>query len=41
MKGKIPDFHHKMCKKVARLTRVIFILNTKVDDHYIEEKVMK
>jgi len=27
-----PDYKHKMSKKVARLTRVIFILNTKNDE---------
>ena len=25
------ELHHKMCKKVAQLTRVIFYLNTKND----------
>lgn len=29
----IPDLHHKMCKKVAQLTKVIFYLNTKNDDY--------
>ncbi len=34
MKGAtFPDLHHKMSKKVARLTRVIFILNTKNDEN--------
>lgn len=27
------DLHHKMCKKVAQLTKVIFYLNTKNDDY--------
>lgn len=27
------ELHHKMCKKVAQLTRVIFYLNTKNDDY--------
>lgn len=35
--GKIqngfPDFHHKMSKKIAQLTKVIYHLNTKNDDH--------
>jgi hypothetical protein len=32
MKENFPTFKHKMCKKVARLTRVIFLLNTKNDE---------
>ncbi|KAG2388100.1 hypothetical protein C9374_000950 [Naegleria lovaniensis] len=28
-----PDFHHKMSKKIAQLTKVIYHLNTKNDDH--------
>ena len=28
-----PDFHHKMSKKIAQLTKVIYQLNTKNDDH--------
>jgi hypothetical protein len=39
--GQFPDLHHKMCKKVARLTRVIFILNTKNDENDVNVKVMK
>jgi hypothetical protein len=27
------ELHHKMCKKVAQLTRVIFYLNTKNDEY--------
>lgn len=27
------DLHHKMCKKVAQLTKVIFYLNTKNDEY--------
>eukprot|EP00906_Rhabdomonas_costata_P008337 RCo011881 len=27
------DLHHKMCKKIAQLTKVIYHLNTKNDDH--------
>lgn len=30
-----------MCKKVARLTRVIFILNTKNDENDVTIKIMK
>ncbi len=42
MKGAtFPDLHHKMSKKVARLTRVIFILNTKNDENDVTMKVMK
>ena len=41
MKAGFPDLHHKMCKKVARLTRVIFILNTKNDEHDLTQKIMK
>ena len=42
MKGAgFPDLHHKMSKKVARLTRVIFILNTKNDEHDLTQKIMK
>lgn len=31
--GAFPDFHHKMSKKIAQLTKVIHHLNTKNDDH--------
>jgi hypothetical protein len=42
MKGAgFPDLHHKMCKKVARLTRVIFILNTKNDEQSLNIKIMR
>jgi len=41
MPGKFPDLHHKMSKKVARLTRVIFILNTKNDENDMYTKLMK
>jgi hypothetical protein len=27
------ELHHKMCKKVAQLTKVIFYLNTKNDEY--------
>jgi len=37
--GKFPDLHHKMSKKVARLTRVIFILNTKNDEHKVNHNL--
>ncbi len=29
----IPDLHHKMCKKIAQLTKVIFHLHSKAEDH--------
>lgn len=35
-----PDFHHKMSKKIAQLTKVIFHLNTKNDDHEFQLKTM-
>ena len=41
MSKGFPDFHHKMSKKVARLTRVIFILNTKNDENDLTLKIMK
>ena len=28
-----PDLHHKMSKKIAQLTKVIYHLNTKNEDH--------
>jgi hypothetical protein len=31
-----PDLHHKMSKKIAQLTKVIYHLNTKNEDHSIE-----
>lgn len=31
-----PDLHHKMSKKIAQLTKVIYHLNTKNEDHAIE-----
>jgi gas vesicle protein len=31
-----PDLHHKMSKKIAQLTKVIYHLNTKNEDHQIE-----
>jgi K+/H+ antiporter YhaU regulatory subunit KhtT len=33
-----PDFHHKMSKKIAQLTKVIYALNTKNDDHEYQLK---
>lgn len=33
-----PDLHHKMSKKIAQLTKVIYHLNTKNDDHDLELK---
>ena len=31
-----PDLHHKMSKKIAQLTKVIYHLNTKNEDHAVE-----
>ena len=31
-----PDLHHKMSKKIAQLTKVIYHLNTRNDDHEAE-----
>eukprot|EP01041_Mallomonas_annulata_P004098 gene4098-8148_t len=31
-----PDIHHKMSKKIAQLTKVIYMLNTKNEDHQAE-----
>lgn len=31
-----PDLHQKMSKKIAQLTKVIYHLNTKNEDHQIE-----
>jgi len=31
-----PDLHHKMSKKIAQLTKVIYHLNTKNEDHSAE-----
>lgn len=31
-----PDLHHKMSKKIAQLTKVIYHLNTKNEDHQLE-----
>jgi hypothetical protein len=36
--GAFPDFHHKMSKKIAQLTKVIYHLNTKNDDHDFQLK---
>lgn len=36
--GAFPDFHHKMSKKIAQLTKVIYHLNTKNDDHEFQIK---
>lgn len=30
-----PDLHHKMSKKIAQLTKVIYHLNTKNEDHEV------
>lgn len=33
MNDSAGELHHKMCKKVAQLTKVIFYLNTKNDEY--------
>jgi hypothetical protein len=33
-----PDLHHRMSKKIAQLTKVIYHLNTKNDVHELEMK---
>ena len=35
-----PDLHHKMSKKIAQLTKVIYHLNTKNEDHQSELDVI-
>ena len=35
-----PDLHHKMSKKIAQLTKVIYHLNTKNEDHAMELEVI-
>jgi primosomal protein N'' len=35
-----PDLHHKMSKKIAQLTKVIYHLNTKNEDHQTELDVL-
>lgn len=34
--AEYPDLHHKMSKKIAQLTKVIYHLNTRNDDHETE-----
>ena len=34
--SEYPDLHHKMSKKIAQLTKVIYHLNTRNDDHEAE-----
>jgi hypothetical protein len=36
-----PDLHHKMSKKIAQLTKVIYHLNTKNEDRQIEVRCQK
>ena len=36
MAEAFPDLHHKMSKKIAQLTKVIYHLNTKNEDHQAE-----
>ena len=40
MQAGFPDFHHKMSKKIAQLTKVIYHLNTKNDDHEYQLKTI-
>jgi hypothetical protein len=35
-----PDLHHKMSKKIAQLTKVIYHLNTKNEDHAMEVETL-
>jgi hypothetical protein len=35
-----PDLHHKMSKKIAQLTKVIYHLNTKNEDHQSEIDIL-
>ena len=35
-----PDLHHRMSKKIAQLTKVIYHLNTKNEDHQLELDAM-
>lgn len=35
-----PDIHHKMSKKIAQLTKVIYHLNTRNEDHQSELDVI-
>ena len=42
MADDFPDLHHKMSKKIAQLTRVIFYLNSKNDENdYNMKNVIK
>uniref|UniRef100_A0A7S1G7I8 Protein FAM184A/B N-terminal domain-containing protein n=1 Tax=Bicosoecida sp. CB-2014 TaxID=1486930 RepID=A0A7S1G7I8_9STRA len=38
--ASFPDLHHKMSKKIAQLTKVIYHLNTRNDDHDAELKAL-
>ncbi len=40
MDKEFPDLHHKMSKKIAQLTKVIYHLNSKNDDYESEIKAM-
>jgi Skp family chaperone for outer membrane proteins len=35
-----PDLHHKMSKKIAQLTKVIYHLNTRNEDHQADLDAM-
>lgn len=34
-----PDLHHKMSKKIAQLTKVIYHLNSKNEDHQVRTDI--
>ena len=36
-----PDLHHKMSKKIAQLTKVIYHLHTKSDDFNSEKQALQ
>jgi hypothetical protein len=36
-----PDLHHKMSKKIAQLTKVIYHLNTNNEDHSLEMDMLR
>ena len=38
---KLEKLHIQMCKKVAQLTKVIYHLNTKLDEHDTEIEMIK
>lgn len=40
MTSEFPDIHHKMSKKIAQLTKVIFHLNTQNDEHELYQQAL-